>query len=123
MTENTSLENHLVVFKEIIADLEILEVKYNKEYLWLIFSCLLPISYTSFRDTILCSCDNLNDEEVYDALFSNQKMKHFVGSKAQRENLVVYDSYERGGSKSNSDNKVCNYCKKKGHIKNDCYNL
>ena len=36
MVENTSLEDHLTTFKEIVSDLETTEVKYDEEDLWLI---------------------------------------------------------------------------------------
>lgn len=62
-----------------------------------------------FRDTILYGCDTLTIEKVYDTLFSKKTMKHI--------------GYERGSLKSNSCNKVCNCCKKKGRIKKDCYKL
>ncbi|KAF3663559.1 hypothetical protein FXO38_10576 [Capsicum annuum] len=78
MSEGTSLEDHLSVFKEIISDLETLEVKYDKKDLGLILLCSLPASYTTFRDTILYIRDTLTIDEVYDALFSKVKMKHLV---------------------------------------------
>ena len=34
--EGTSLKDHLTTFKELVADLETLEVKYEEEYLGLI---------------------------------------------------------------------------------------
>ena len=52
MAEATTLEEHLTTFKEIVADLETLEVKYEEEDLGLILLCSLPILYASFRDTI-----------------------------------------------------------------------
>ena len=56
-------------------NLETLEVKYEEEDLGLILLCSFPDSYTTFRDTILCSCDTLTLNEVYEALFSKEKMK------------------------------------------------
>lgn len=72
MAEGGSLEDRLALFKEIVVNLETLEVKYDEEDLALILLCLLS---TSFRDTILYSRDTLTMEEVYDALFSKKKMK------------------------------------------------
>lgn len=71
----------------------------------------------SFRDTKLYSSDTLIIEEICDDLFSNEKIKHLVGSKANKEGLIVYGGYERGSLKSNSCNKVCLYCKKKGPLR------
>ena len=45
MTEDTSLEEHLTTFKEIIADLKTLDVKYDKEIIGLFFFCSLPASH------------------------------------------------------------------------------
>ena len=78
MAEGTSLEDHLTTFKEIVADLETLEVKYEKEDLGLMLLCSLPNSYETFRDTILYSRDTLTLNEVYEALFSKEKMKQLI---------------------------------------------
>ena len=53
MIEGMSLEDHLTVFKEIVSNLETMEVKYDKNDLGLILLCSLPSSYATFRDTIL----------------------------------------------------------------------
>ena len=88
MSEGTSLENHLTVFKEIVSDLESMEVKYDEEDLGLILLCSLPTSFATFRDTILYSRDSLTLDEVYDALFSKEKMdKLMVGSETKAECL------------------------------------
>ena len=55
---------NLSVFKEIVADLESMEVKYEDEDLGLLLLCSLPSSYASFRDTILLSCDELTLAKV-----------------------------------------------------------
>ena len=44
--------NHISVFKEIVSDLQSMEVKYDDEDLALLLLCSLPSSYTHFRDTI-----------------------------------------------------------------------
>ena len=98
----------------------------------MILLCSLPSSYSTFRDIIFYSRDTLNLEEVYDALFSKEKMKQLVvGSETQAEGLVIrgrtqernYSGDGRGRSKSNNNEKMCRYCKKKGHIKLECYKL
>ena len=78
MAEGTSLEEHLATFKEIVADLETLEVKYEEEDLGLMLLCSLPNSHATFKDTILYSCDTLTLNEVYEALFSKEKMKQLI---------------------------------------------
>ena len=75
MAEGTSLEEYLTTFKQIVADLETLEVKYEEEDLGLMLLCSLPNSYATFRYTILYSRDTLTLNEVYEALFSKEKMK------------------------------------------------
>ena len=132
MSDGTSLENHLTVFKEVVSDLESMEVKYDEEDLGLILLCSLPPSYATFRDTILYSRDTLTLDEVYDALFSKEKMHKLVGSSDNMaEGLVARGrqqerysgSNNRGRSKSKNKDKTCKYCKKKGHIIDECYKL
>lgn len=72
------MEDYLALFKEIVAVMETLEVKHDKEDLALILLCLLPTSYSSFRDTILFNRDTLTIDDVYDALYSKEKMKHLL---------------------------------------------
>ena len=78
MEKGTYLEEHVTTFKEIVADLETLEVKYEEEDLWLMLLCTLPNSDANFRDTILYSRDTLTLNEVYGALFSKEKMKQLI---------------------------------------------
>ncbi|PON52990.1 Zinc finger, CCHC-type, partial [Parasponia andersonii] len=130
IAEGTSLEEHINVFKEIVSDLEALEVKYESEDLALILLCSLPPSDTPFRDTILYSRESLTLSVAYDSLISKEKMDQIVtGTETQAEGLVArgrtqernFGSDNRGRSKSRNKSKTCNYCKKKGHIKSECY--
>ena len=73
-----SLEEHLTAFKEIVADLETLEVKYEEEDLGLILLCSLPNSYATLRDMILYSRDTLTLNKGYEAMFSKEKMKQLI---------------------------------------------
>ena len=92
MAEGMSLEEHLMTFKEIVANLETLEVKYEDEDLGLMLLCLLPNSYSTFRDMILYICDTLTLNEVYDSLFSKDKMKQLIrGLEAQVDSLFVHN--------------------------------
>lgn len=52
-----------------------MEVKYDEEDLGLIFLCLLFVSYITLRDTILYTRNTLTVDEVYDALYSKEKIK------------------------------------------------
>ncbi|XP_022897803.1 uncharacterized protein LOC111411510 [Olea europaea var. sylvestris] len=76
VVEGESLKDHIVAFKEIVVDLEMLEVKYDEEDLALILLCSLPGSYATFWDTILYSQDTLTIDDVYDGLYSKEKLKH-----------------------------------------------
>lgn len=126
--EVTSIDDHLTIFKEIVADLESIEVKYDDEDHELILPCLLLTSYMSFRDPTLYSHKTLIADEVYDALLSKEKMEHL---EVQIEGLVVLGRIKyknlggnmRGRSKSKNKDKVCHYYKKKGHIGAYCYKL
>ena len=82
MHEGDLVLSHLSVFKEIVADLVSMEVKFDDEDLGLLLLCSLPSSYANFRDTILLSRDELILSEVYEALQSREKMKGMVQSEA-----------------------------------------
>ena len=60
--------NHLTVFKEIVSNLQAMEVKYDDENLGLVLLCSLSSSFTNFRDTLLYSHDTLTLDEVCEAL-------------------------------------------------------
>lgn len=85
--EDTFIDDHLTIFREIVFDMETVEVKYDIENLWLILLCSLPYSYTTFIYTILHSHDILTLNEIYDALFSMEQL--VVGIDAQVEGFVV----------------------------------
>ncbi|KAG8489116.1 hypothetical protein CXB51_017164 [Gossypium anomalum] len=63
LEEDASVHEHLTVFKEILSNLEAMEVQYDKEDLGLILLCSLPPSYSTFRDTILYSRESLTVDE------------------------------------------------------------
>jgi hypothetical protein len=68
LQEGGSVSTHLLVFKEIVANLQSMRVKYEDEDLGLILLCSLPSSFANFGDTILYSRDTLIVNEVYEAL-------------------------------------------------------
>ncbi|KAG8472960.1 hypothetical protein CXB51_035039 [Gossypium anomalum] len=138
-----SVHEHLTVSKEILSNLEAMEVQYDKKDLGLILLCSLPPSYSTFRDTILYSHESLTVDEVYDSLTSYDKIKHLVVKPdSQGEGLIVRGRQDRnanddhgrtqernhrgkskGRSKSSNRGETCNFYKKKGHIKSECYKL
>jgi len=78
LQEDGSVSNHLSIFKDIVADLQSMEVTYDDEDLGLILLCSLSGSYANFRDTILYSRDTLTMNDVYEALQAKEKMKQMV---------------------------------------------
>ncbi|KAG8473091.1 hypothetical protein CXB51_035032 [Gossypium anomalum] len=143
LEEGASVHEYLTVFKEILSNLEAMEVQYDKEDLGLILLCSLPPSYSTFRDTILYSRESLIVDKVYDSLTSYDKMKHLVVKPdSQGESLIARGRQDRntdndrgrtqernprgkskGRSKCSNRRKTCNFCKKKGYIKSECYKL
>ncbi|KAG8473613.1 hypothetical protein CXB51_036044 [Gossypium anomalum] len=94
--ESTSAHEHLTLFKEILSNLEAIEVQYDKEDLGLILLCSLPLSYSTFRDTILYNHESLTVDEVYDSLTSYDKMKHLVVKlDSQGESLIARRRQDR----------------------------
>ncbi|KAG8481615.1 hypothetical protein CXB51_026469 [Gossypium anomalum] len=121
LKEGASIHEHLTVFKEILLNLEAMEVHYDKEDLRLILLCSLPSSYSTFRDMILYSRESLTVDEVYESLTSRQDQNADNGrGRTQEQNPR---SKSKGRSKSLNRGKTCNFCKKKGHIKSECYKL
>jgi hypothetical protein len=74
LQEGGSILMHISVFKEIMADLTSMEVKFDDEDLALLL-CSLPTSYNNFWDTILYSPDELTVVDVHEALTANAKMR------------------------------------------------
>jgi hypothetical protein len=131
MEEGGSVLNHIPIFKEILANLVSMEVKYEDEDLGRLLLCSLPSSFASFHHTIILSRDELTISDVYDALQSREKMKgmvHVDGSSSKGDDLQVrgkpeqrsssegngrYKSQEsRGHSLSRPPKKFCKYYKK-----------
>ncbi|KAG8492823.1 hypothetical protein CXB51_010147 [Gossypium anomalum] len=113
LEESVFIHEHLTVFKEILSNLEAMEVQYDKEDLGLILLCSLPLSYSTFRDTILYSRESLTVDEGEGLIV-----------RGRQDQNVDYDrGKSKGRSKSSNRGKTCNFCKKKGHIKSECYKL
>jgi hypothetical protein len=101
LQEGGFVSTHLSVFKEIVADLQSMEVKYKDEDLGLILLCSLPSSFANFRDTILYSRDTLTVNEVYEALQAKDKMKQMVSSEGSASNGEALSVRGRTQNKSN----------------------
>ena len=102
LQEGGSVLNHLSVFKEIVSDLQSMEVDYYDEDLALILLCSLPSSFANFRDTLLYSHDTLTLDEVYEALQAKEKMKQMVSSEGSTSNGEALCVRDRTQKKSNN---------------------
>ncbi|KAG8490262.1 hypothetical protein CXB51_016090 [Gossypium anomalum] len=120
--EGASVHKHLTMFKEILSSLEAMEVQYDKEDLGLILLCSLPPSYSTFRDTILYSRESLTVDEG-ESLNARGRQDQNANNDRRRTQERSHRGKFKGRSKSSNRGKTCNFCKKKGHIKSECYKL
>ena len=138
MTEGTSIKTHISEFSSIIVDLQNLEVKIEDEDQALILLCSLPQSYKHLREIILYGRETISIEDVKQSLLSKDMIdNNLIGSSStlnSNQNDALFargrpkerdssNGQQRSRSKSRHKNLTCNYCKKKGHIKTDCYSL
>ncbi|CAD6341186.1 unnamed protein product [Miscanthus lutarioriparius] len=142
LQEGGSVLNHLMVFKDIVSDLQAMEVDYDDEDLGLILLCSLPSSFANFRDTLLYSHDTLTLDEFSEALHAKEKMKEMVSCEGSPSNGEVLSVRRRTENKSNNGNrdkssngyigrsksqskgdKFCKYCKKDNYFITECYKL
>jgi len=112
--------------------MESLDVKIEDEDKAIILVVPLPSSYKHFKKILLYSNnDTLSFEHVKASLLSKEKFDLDVHSNDRGEGLNVRGrSFEKEGSnkrntrsksRGRKTNKICRYCKKKGHIIADCY--
>jgi len=117
LQEGGSVLNHLSVFKEIVSDLQSMEVDYDDEDLGLILLCSLPSSFANFRDTLLYSHDTLMLDEVSKALHAKEKMKEMVSCEGSASNGEALSVHGRTENKSNNGNRGKNSNGYKGRSK------
>ncbi|KAG8480237.1 hypothetical protein CXB51_024800 [Gossypium anomalum] len=122
LEEGASVHEHLTVFKEILSNLEAMEVQYDKEDLGLILLCSLPPSYSTFRDTILYSRESLTVDEGEGLIVRGRQDRNTDDDRGRTQERN-HRGKSKGRSKSSNGGKTCNFCKKKGHIKSECYKL
>ncbi|KAG8489132.1 hypothetical protein CXB51_017197 [Gossypium anomalum] len=122
LEEGVSVHEHLTVFKEILSNLEAMEVQYDKEDLELILLCSLPPSYSTFRDTILYSCESLTVDEGESFIARGRQDRNADNDRGRTHEWNPRDK-SKGRSKSSNRGKTCNFFKKKGHIKSECYKV
>ncbi|KAH1057448.1 hypothetical protein J1N35_035513 [Gossypium stocksii] len=89
--EEGVVHEHLTVFKEILSNLEAMEVQYDKKDLGLILLCSLPLYYSTFRDMILYSCEFLTVDEVYDFItsYDKERVSLFMEDKIRMLIMIV----------------------------------
>ncbi|KAG8503541.1 hypothetical protein CXB51_001510 [Gossypium anomalum] len=120
LEESVSMHEHLTVFEEILSNLEAMEVQYDKEYLGLNLLCSLPPSYSTFSDMILYSHESFI---VNEGLIVHERQDQNGDNDRGRTQERNPYSKSKSRSKSSNRGKTCNFCKKKGHIKSECYML
>jgi len=119
MSESTPLKEHLDTFLSIIMDLENMDVKIDEEDKAIVLLCSLPPSYSAFRDSISYGKSAITLEEVKSALFSKELMDKELSARSSSGQMEALSTSGRFKHKD----LICNYCKKKGHIKANCYKL
>ncbi|KAG8485692.1 hypothetical protein CXB51_019003 [Gossypium anomalum] len=116
-----SLANRLVLKQRLFPfrmnESENVEVHIDDEDQAMLLLCSLPLSYKSFRETLIYGRDKLSFEDVKGHLLSREKLDNefHLDSKVDRQPFVLVASKKR--------DKRCRYCKKLGHVKADCYKL
>jgi hypothetical protein len=129
LQEGGSILTHILVFKEIVADLTSMH-KFDDEDLSLFLLCSLPTSFSNFRDTILYSHDTQKMRHMVnseDATSMNGEALHVFGhTKQNKSNLSGKgNNNQRSHSKSKglSGDLFCRYCKRKNHVIENCWKL
>ncbi|CAM8961497.1 unnamed protein product [Rhodiola kirilowii] len=111
MQEGTPLRDHLDQLNSILLDLRNIDVKVDDEDAALILLVSLPMSYENFVESFIAGKDSLSPEDVRSALHTREGH----GKLNRRKS-----NYRKFKSTGPTANDVCNYCKEKGHWKNEC---
>jgi len=128
-----SLREHLDQLNSILLDLCNIDIEIDDEDTALILLVSLPLSYENFRESFISGKDVLSLEEVRSTLY-NRELRHSCNgtvSDGQVVGLVENNNQGYGKSRKNKFSKkpvsiglnsidICNYCKQKGHWKNEC---
>jgi len=134
MAEGTSISDHIAEFTSILNDLRKLDVKVEDEDQALLVLCSLPTQYKSLWDMMIYGKEKISLEDVKgylqaklhldNEITSVDKGSQGVGLVAERgRSKDKTPMGNRSRSKSKHKNLTCNYCKKKGHIKTNCFIL
>ncbi|MBA0879991.1 hypothetical protein Goshw_009492 [Gossypium schwendimanii] len=111
------IKDHISQFITLLNDLKYVKVQIDDEDQAMLLLCSLPLSYKSFRETLIYGKDKLSFEDVNDHLLSREKLNNEFGldSKANRQASILVPSKKR--------TKRCRYCKMLGHVRVDYYKL
>ncbi|MFQ6639425.1 hypothetical protein Gotur_015958 [Gossypium turneri] len=117
MNKGELFRHHISQFITLLNDLKNVEVHIDDEDQAMLLLCSLPPSYKSFRETLIYGRDKLLLEDVKGHLLSRDKLDNEFGldRKENRQASVLVASKKR--------DKMCHYCKKLSHVKEDCYKL
>jgi hypothetical protein len=133
MQEGTPLRDHLDQLNTILLELRNIDEEVEDEDAALILLVSLPLSYENFVQSFIVGKDTVSLEEVRSSLHARELHHKETGTIIEnRASGLMASGGKSGGKKGNKKNKqqwqksgpkpndVCNYCKKKGHWKNDC---
>ncbi|CDP17738.1 unnamed protein product [Coffea canephora] len=130
----TTMNEHITIFNQLVADLLNLDVNFEDEDLALMLLSSLPDEFEHLETTLLHGKENVSLDAVCSALYSRELRKQDKKKKkvaAADEALVARGRQQsqskgrRGWSKSISRvaKDECAFCREKGHWKKDCPKL
>lgn len=137
--EGSSMSEHLNDFQGLINHCATLKLNLDDEVQALLLFSSLPDSWETLFVTISNSTPNgvLTLDMVKEALLNEETRRKELGQEVEGEALVFEKYGRRGRSQSRGPNRgrghsrgksvsrkevECFYCKRKGHIKKDCWN-
>lgn len=132
MHEGTQLRDHLDQLNTILLELRNIDVKVEDEDAALILLVSLPLSYENFVQSFIVGKDTVSLEEVRSSLHTRE-LRHkaagtglgnhatgLVASGSKGQGNSGKKKFKKPVSKGPKHDDTCNYCKEKGHWKNDC---
>ena len=132
MQEGTQLRDHLDQLNTLLLKLRNIDVKIEDEDAALILLVSLPQSYENFVQSFIVGKDTVTLEEVRSSLHSRELRRKASGASTEDQAAGLTASGGKGHGSGNKKKEkkpflmgpkpddVCNYCKEKGHWKNEC---